>query len=112
MGGGNDSIEYIDLSQLPDDSQLAGEIMLFSILIKYTFMADSIDGLQTGIKTPFFLNSASSLESIKAVAIDVNLLTYDYITGYQTIKDLLKAIGIYENYSNLPRLTEEEFYNL
>lgn len=75
-------------------------------------MADSIDGLQTGIKTPFFLNSITSLESIKAVAIDVNLRLYDYITGYKTIKDFLMLIGIYENYSNLPRLTKEEFYNL
>ena len=112
-GGGNNNLEYIDLSQVGNDNENVGFILIYSALIKYTFVADSIDGLQTNINTFSFVNSLQiSIEEIKAMAIDLNLRIYNYITGYYTIKEFFEATGIYEFYSNLPRLTKEEFYNL
>lgn len=99
-GGSASSVEYFNVKQFDEDTRLY--LLMSSYLVK------------AGLVSPiaFILGEAdldTLLSLVEAVAIMPNLVIEDnYFKG--TIRE--KLINLDVDYDSLPRLTEEEFYNL
>lgn len=100
------TIEYLDVSPIPDDSPAKTGFLMFSILAKYSTEYGTV------IASPFMTQNINIEKQFKAVMVDFTLQICEMgIIG--TVKDAFIAQGFtQEDLDAFPRITKEEFYTL
>lgn len=114
QGGGEGTLEYLDVSSLTIE-QKNGLIPYIGIFIRLQAEGEAV--IQS---LPYLcmavggnsevLNETLSLTT--AVAVDKEMLLYKIPNDEISVSDFLEDTGLLETYNSLPRITEEEFYNI
>ena len=120
-GDDNNSFEYIEISSISYDSNLYDPFVSLSHLCKCDFNG-KVEILPSGLVADLLGHLGSAVHELRngSTAVMVNLnekITSNgafFTEGTYTIKDfLINMVNISEEMLNsLPRITEEEFYNL
>lgn len=118
-GGGDSSIEYLDLSGV--DYMIDGQIPLksFVALMGYTmkFVNPNNDVLIIACCSSLFSSfSATAIQSLDYRAVEINfngIYGGNPSTGITTTNDILLQSGVPQSeLDSIPRLTKEQFYSL
>ena len=106
-GGGESSIEYLDLSAYSNIEGIEQLFLMFSILAKY-----DTTGYGAVIASPFLTKNINIEKQFKAVMIDFTMQMVE-MGRIGTIKETLIAQGFtQEDIDSIPRITKEQFYSL
>ena len=109
-GGGESSIEYLDVSGMNDDNK--SSLIMHALLLKLTG-EDVILGTQIISNGVYSRTPIPS--KVTALSIDVTMPLTKYMSPDQSDKQeltTLEEMGISVFTDNLPRLTKEQFYSL
>lgn len=116
-GGGN--IEYLDVSGV--DYMVAGQIplkpLIASLGYSIKFVNPINDALTVSCCAVLYTSfSATEIQSLDYIAVEINIngiYSGNQSGGIMTFKDALLEMGVPQaELDAIPRITEEEFYNL
>lgn len=122
-GGGNGSgsastVEYLDLSGV--DDQVKGAMVMFANALNLEITEGGMTGMKTaGMPYAFFalsMDTTFNLTWVKAVSIDFTAKAKQKMGDDEmdmTVGEMLPMMGLSQDIIDaIPRLTEEEFYNI